>query len=220
MVTARRHIASQVAAAGIDTQLRELSQHWRRCLASLLLFTIILTNNFGLSSSRRDAARPQLWRAAFHTAASAPRSLQQCLPTATSGVCQTEPPYNASSLPLRREPRELQSDCSVLQQHMRHRHLTHCYRVNLWDSLNATARKRSSCLANRLHIDYIERLDRQIGMEYANFESIINRLDCQDKDRYSVIYDCDECKVSRSPLSSVQGCFINGQVSKTDTYSF
>ncbi|XP_037089679.1 transmembrane protein FAM155B-like [Pollicipes pollicipes] len=169
-------------SARLDAQLRDLSQRWRRCLASLLLFTIILTNNFGVSSSEAAASAPRAVPSApaSMTDVAAKPSLTQCL-SASGGRCQSEQTYNASQ------------ECSWLQKIREHR-LAYCYKINLWHSLNSTVRKLSSCLENsfRGHIDYLETLDRQVGIMYTNFENIIDRLDCGD--RYSVIYNCSQCK--------------------------
>lgn len=74
-------------SARLDAQLRDLSQRWRRCLASLLLFTIILTNNFGVSSSRTDARGGQP-----PCPDGRPPSLPQCLSAELSQPGPPPPP--------------------------------------------------------------------------------------------------------------------------------
>ena len=153
--------------ARLDAQLRDLSQRWRRCLASLLLFTIILTNNFGVSSSRTDvrSGRPPC-------PAGSPHTMPQCLP-AGGRRSQTDT-VGPPPLPG----------------------LNSCCQINFYDALNCTAipsdgRASQDC---RARVDLQERY-RLVEMHYANFVSIMDRLDCTDT--YSVIYTCSQCKVSQ-----------------------
>ncbi|XP_043219380.1 transmembrane protein FAM155A-like [Amphibalanus amphitrite] len=152
-------------AARLDAQLGDLSQRWRRCLASLLLFTIILTNNFGVSSSRTDvrSGRPRC-------PAGAPLPLPQCLED-SDGRSATDP---TGSPPLPG--------------------LNSCCQINFYDALNCTAslsdgRTSQDC---RERVKLLQERDRLVEMHYANFVSIVDRLDCTDT--YSVIYTCSQCK--------------------------
>ena len=156
-------------SARLDAQLRDLSQRWRRCLASLLLFTIILTNNFGVSSWRADVRRQPPCRAGQSP------SLLQCLPDRhRRGLA--EPGETASLPPLR--------------------WLSSCCQINFYDALNCSlshsdSRLRQDC---RERVESLQKHDRLVEMYYANFVDIMNRLDCSDP--YSVIYNCSQCQVS------------------------
>ena len=161
-------------AARLDAQLRDLSQRWRRCLASLLLFTIILTNNFGVSSSRTDLrSRPPPCRAGQ------PPSLLQCLPDpGRPGLAEHAEPASAPQLQWT--------------------NANSCCQINFYDALNCTSshsdnRSSQDC---RAHVEYLQERDKLVEMHYANFVDIMDRLDCTDT--YSVIYNCSQCKVRQS----------------------
>ena len=134
-----------------------------------------------------------LWLLAAEAAAvSSQRLLHECLSSANGSLqcpAAASPPA-AGGL----------SGCSALLLLRRHR-LKYCYEVSVWYTLPWSGRADSPavwCDRRRLerHVAAVDARDREVGIMYRSFASILDRYDCDA--RYSVMHNCSTCKVSRA----------------------
>ena len=88
------------------------------------------------------------------------------------------------------------SGCAPLLLLRRHR-LRHCSEVSLWYTLPWGRRSGAAlwCDRRRLerHLASLDVRDREVGVMYQSFVSILDRSDCDA--RYSVMHNCSACKV-------------------------
>ncbi len=191
------HLASALQQA-FYKPVRNILQSWRLSLASLLFFTLFLTDNFGLSSIISSSVHDHPSQLDFHQnsefSSSSPWSLSEFFisqivnltnPDMLSPTCLVS--YNLSRDICEKKV----GDRSI---EMRSLSLVFCgsgYPIyHLIDDSCKIHGSESEC---KECFKSIEQLDKDVHDMNCHFERLLNQADCSNN--YSTHWKCEDCKV-------------------------
>ena len=186
-------------ASALEKPINDVLQRWRISLASLLFFTIFLTDNFGLSTSglestSKDSSRRPTYPECIKKD-TCNLSITQCLETKidlTSKICYEGSAYSDSGRASGQKSR-----ISL----MRETKLPFCSMFFVYHVINEECNR--SVMGGTLQqcrqcIHSVECRDLEARLRYQQFEDLMTRFDCSRN--YSSRANCTNCKVRFIPF--------------------
>ena len=188
--------------------VRNILQSWRLSLASLLFFTIFLTDNFGISSlisrSVHDHPSPNC---DFHNNQHHHSSSAQAGSSTTHWSLSDFFYSNIINITI---PERIPPSCLVSynisrdicdspvrerQRIMRSLSLVFCGSgYPLYHLIGDSCKIQGSPSECRECFDPIEELDKNVHFMFCHFEEVLSKVDCLTN--YSTHWNCNDCKVS------------------------
>jgi hypothetical protein len=199
-----------------EKPIRDVLQRWRRSLASLLFFIILLTENFGLSSSIVDHSL-QIPNAIPNTTA---RILRDYWGITNFPVFSRTPLDQCLVMNRNLSKRMCAMKPKLRQQEIRNSHLSFCsfYNVyNIIEFMDSSKGNDSSkkCITGTAHscqncLEEIENLDNALYAIFSAFREVLSRYDCEHQ--FSAHFNCTDCEVgivsmSKEKIHSNQGVY-------------
>ena len=173
--------------------IRDVLQRWRLSLASLVFFTIFLTDNFGLSSSLGRSINTGKSQSSYLTD-------QESFQSIISGTQNNTslPSPQLQCLQVNCNLSELVCSLSISNRELKMRasRLNFCDTYPLFYLLGEECKELNSISESKCRecFENLQALDSEIYAMYTEFEDLMLRYDCGGN--FSTHWTCPDCKVS------------------------